>query len=129
MTYTVVEAVAGPTMVLTPDTTVYTGTAVLDRDGLAFVRAGEPPQDFGFFVPDTHPLGEDEEAPSAFGEAFLMAIAQNTGHVRHMLGVEQVTAGFLPDPRGGPARWLHLGGLAFASSQIRIGYRITVQNQ
>ena len=44
----------------------------------------------------------------------------------YQLRVEQVTAAYLPDPRGGAARWLHCGGTTYAARPIRIGYRVTV---
>jgi hypothetical protein len=44
-------------------------------------------------------------------------------------GIQQVTAAYLPDPRGGTSRWLHLGGMAHAPIPFRIAYRVTVQRR
>jgi hypothetical protein len=114
-------------LALTPAVTVFTGTARLGQDGLAMVRRGEPPQDFGFFLPDAQPLEEAAEPPQAWAEAHLMVILSTSHSARYTLGVEQVTAAYLPDPRGGAARWLHLGGMAYAPIPFRIGYRVTAQ--
>lgn len=124
MTYAVLEAVPNPPLRLTPTTTVFSGTVRLGKEGAGFVVRGQAPEDFGFFVPDTPPLDGAGQAPQVWAEMHLMFL--DIIDARYQLGVDRVTAGYLPDPRGGTARWLHCSGTASAARPIRAGYRITV---
>lgn len=124
MTYAVLEAIPYPPLRLTPTTTVFSGTVRLGREGAGFVVRGQPPEDFGFFVPETPPLEGAGEAPQVWAEMYLMYL--DIIDARYQLGVDRVSAGYLPDPRGGAARWLHCSGMASAARPIRAGYRITV---
>jgi len=124
MTYAVLETVPNPPLPLTPTTTVFSGTVKLGRQGISYAKKDEPAQEFGFFVPDAPPLDAAAGLPSTWAEAYLMhLIVTNT---RQEIGVERVSAGYLPDPRGGTARWLHCAGLVHAPFPIRLGYRVTV---
>jgi hypothetical protein len=58
-----------------------------------------------------------------------MAVISTAHSARYDLGIQQVTAAYLPDPRGGTSRWLHLGGMAHAPIPFRIAYRVTVQRR
>jgi hypothetical protein len=124
MTYAILEATPNPLLHLTPTTTVFTGTVKLGRQGASYAMRGQPAQEFSFFVPDAPPLDEAADPPPVWAEAHLMHMM--TTNTRQEIGVDQVTAAYLPDPRGGTARWLHCSGLAHAPFNIRIGYRITV---
>lgn len=123
MTYAVLEAVPSPSLRLTSTTTVFSGTVRLGKEEKVFVVRGQPPEGFGFFVPDAPPLDGTGEAPQVWAEMHLMFL--DIIDVRYV-GVDRVTAGYLPDPRGGTARWLHCSGMASAPHPIRVGYRITV---
>lgn len=114
-----------PQLQVSPTTTVYSGTVRLGNEGgLGISRAGQPPTEYGFFVPDAPPWNETAEPPQVWAEAHLMLLRMVD--TRFEMGVERATAGYLPDPRGGSARWLHCGVLAYAPFPIRVGYRITV---
>jgi hypothetical protein len=104
---------------------MYSGTVRLgDTSGVAVSRAGKPPEEYGFFVPDAPPWDGVGESPSAWAEAHLMVLRMVD--TRFEMGVDRVTAGYLPDPRGGTAHWLHCGALAYAPFPMRIGYRVIV---
>jgi hypothetical protein len=124
MTLAILELIPNTPLPLTPTTTVFSGTVRLGKEGLSAVVRGQPPDDFGFFIPDAPPLDEAAEAPPVLAELHLMFL--DLIDARYQLGVDQVTAAYLPDPRGGTARWLHCGGRASAARPIRIGYRVTV---
>lgn len=124
MTCAILQITPSLALPLTPTTTVFSGTVRLGKEGMAYVVRGQPPEDFGFFVPDAPPLEEAAEAPQVWAEVHLMFL--DIIDARYQLGVDHVTAGYLPDPRGGTARWLHCSGRASAARPIRIGYRITV---
>jgi hypothetical protein len=129
MTYAVLEVAANPTLVIAPTTRVFTGMVKLGAEGVAIVQRGQAGQGFGFFLPEQMPLDEGAEEPRVWAEAYLMAVVM-VGHpgMRFDLGVDQVTASYQPDPRGGAARWLHLGGVVSAPVPLRLGYRVTVQD-
>lgn len=119
------EVSAHPQLQLSPTTTVYSGTVRLGSDGAVIVsRAGKPPEEYGFFIPDAPPWNETAEPPHAWAEAHLMLLRMID--TRFEMGVERATAGYLADPRGGHARWLHCSVLAYAPFPIRVGYRVTV---
>lgn len=124
MTYAVLETIPNPPLSLTPTTTVFSGTVKLGRQGLSYAMRGEPAQEFGFFVPDAPPLDAAAGPPTIWAEAYLMHLMVTNN--RQEIGVERVSAGYLPDPRGGTARWLHCGGLVHAPFPLRLGYRVTV---
>jgi hypothetical protein len=122
MTHAILEVAPNLPMPFSPTTTVYSGTVRLG--GTTSVARDRTPEDFGFFIPDAPPLDEAAEAPQVWAEVNLMLLEILNTH--HHTGVDQVTAAYLPDPRGGTARWLHCGGTAFAPCPLRIAYRITV---
>jgi hypothetical protein len=128
MTYSVSNLLAHPPLTLSTTTTVFTGTATLGTEGAAVVMRGQAGQPFGFFLPGTEPVEEGAETPAAWAEVYLIAMVM-IGHpgMRVDVGVDQIAATFQPDPRGGTARWLHLGGVASAPLPLRIGYRVTLQ--
>lgn len=125
MTYQVSDLMANPALDL-GSVTIYSGTLRLSRSGIAMVKSGEPAQPFGFFLPDATPLdGSAPQPERLIAEAWLMVCrSHGSGNI---MGVEQVSASYEPDPRGGTARWLQLAGTAHAGLGIKIGYRITVQ--
>lgn len=125
MSYDILELQAQPPLVLTPTTTVYTGTVRLGQQGARFVQSGQAGQEFGFFVPEVPPLAEAAEPPAVWPEVYV--VLATFMQPSYELGVDRVVAAFLPDPRGGSARWLHCGGMAYAPYPVVIGYRITVQ--
>lgn len=128
MTHEVLEVTANPPLELTAATTVYTGTVRLGRQGaMHLVVRGQPLEEFGFFVPEAPPLADAAEQPAVWAEVNLMFAS--IIDARYEMGVDRVTAGYLADPRGGTARWLHCGGMAHAPTPIRISYRITVQQR
>lgn len=124
MPLAILELTPHPPLPFTPTTTVYTGTVRLGKQGMSAVVRGQPPEEFGFFIPNAPPLDEAAEAPRVLAELHLMSL--DIIDARYQLGVDQVTAAYLPDPRGGAVRWLHCGGTASAARPIRIGYRVTV---
>jgi hypothetical protein len=124
MTLGILEVAPHPPLPLTSTTTVFSGTARLGKEGMAYVVRGQVPEEFGFFIPDAPPLDEAAPVPRVLAEAHLMFL--DIIDARYQTGVDRVTAAYLPDPRGGPARWLHCSGTACAARPIRIGYRITV---
>ena len=123
MAYAVLALTPNPQLRLSPTVTVFSGTAQLGRQGVSYTVKGRPAEDFGFFVPDAPALAEGVEPPQLLAEASLMV--SRSVEARADVGVVQVTASYLADPRGGPARWLHFGGLAHADFPIPIGYRVT----
>jgi hypothetical protein len=119
----VLEVATNPRLQVPPATTLYSGTVRLGgADTIS--RAGQPPKEYGFFVPDAPPWDRTTEPPQAWAEAHLMLLRMVD--TRFEMGVERATAGYLADPRGGTARWLHCSVLAHAPFPIRIGYRVTV---
>lgn len=124
MTYAVLETVPNPPLPLTSTTTVFSGTVKLGRQGISYAKKGEPAEEFGFFIPDALPLDAAAGLPSTWAEVHLMHLMVT--NTRQEIGVERVSAGYLPDPRGGTARWLHCSGLVHAPFPIRLGYRVTV---
>lgn len=124
MAYAVLALTPNPQLRLSPTVTVFSGTAQLGRQGVSYAVKGRPAEDFGFFVPDAPALAEGVEPPQLLAEAALMV--SRSIEARTDMGVVQVNASYLADPRGGPARWLHVGGLAHAGFPIQIGYRVTV---
>lgn len=125
MTYQVSELFANPVLEV-GSLTVHSGTARVARPGVAMVRSGEPAQPFAFFLPDAKPLDEAAAGPDrVLAEAWLMVCrSHGSGNV---MGVEQVGASYVPDPRGGTARWLQLTGTAHAGFGIKIGYRVMLE--
>lgn len=123
MTDAVSEVTANPQVHVSSTTIQYSGTVRLGRED-PFSRAGQPPQEYSFFIPDAPPWDEPAESPQAWAEAHLMLLRMVD--TRFEMGVERVTAGYVADPRGGTARWLHCTVLAYAPFPIRIGYRVTV---
>jgi hypothetical protein len=123
------DVVAHPPLVLSPTTTVYTGTVRLGSGGVAVVVRGQQSgQQFGFFLPETTPLAEGAATPTLRAEAYLTSLVMvGAPGARFDLGVDQVVASYQPDPRGGSARWLHLSGVVSAPLQLQLGYRVTVQ--
>lgn len=74
MAYQVLESVAHPVLVLTPTTSVYTGSIRLGpTGGLIMQVPGAPAEEFGHFLPDVPPLPPGEPEPGVWAEA---AIAQ-----------------------------------------------------
>jgi hypothetical protein len=128
MTNSVSDVVAHPPLVLSPTTTVFTGTVKVGSGGVAVVMRGQSGQQFGFFLPGTTPLAEGAETPAVWAEAYLMSLVMvGAPGARFDLGVDQLVASYQPDPRGGSARWLHLGGVVSAPVPLQLGYRVTVQ--
>ena len=104
---------------------VHSGHARVGRAGAAMVKRGEPAAPFSFWVPDAAPLARGAEAPATIAvEVWLMqGQAANTGN---LIGLEQVSASFEPDPREAGSRWLLVSGTAHAGFPITIGYRVTL---
>ncbi|NUT36398.1 MAG: hypothetical protein HOV79_25360 [Hamadaea sp.] len=129
MAFDILEVVPHPLLQLAPGIVVHTGTVRIGRaSGMVVLRSGGPPEEFGFFLPDVAPLAEGAAEPRLWAEAYLMVAVQAGTSGIYPIGVEQARAAYLPDPRGGGQRWLHLGGLAHAASGVRVGYRITEQS-
>jgi hypothetical protein len=127
VTLEILELKAQPPLVLTPTTTVYNGMFRVGQRGPRMMTSGGAGQQFGFFVPEVPPLDETDEPPAAWPEVYL--VLATVMQPSYDLGIEEVTAAYLPDPRGGTARWLHCGGMAHAPYPVRLGYRITVQHR
>lgn len=125
MAYQVSDVIPNPVMEI-GGVSVYSGTAKVSRAGLAMAKSGEPPQPFGFFLPDAAQLDDGAAEPvGILAEAWLMMCrSHSSGNV---MGLDRVGASYAPDPRGGTARWLQLHGTAQAGFGITIGYRVTVQ--
>ncbi|MFD3704738.1 hypothetical protein ACFWUP_16500 [Nocardia sp. NPDC058658] len=115
-----------PPLQLTPSCTIHTGTVRLTTTGKFFQSLRAPADEFGVFVPDVAPLLDTAAEPRIWAEAHVMCTmsAPASGYPS---GVDHVRAAYLPDPRGGPARWLHLGGAVFNPKGMTLSYRITVQ--
>jgi hypothetical protein len=127
MAYQVLESVAHPVLVLTPTTSVYTGSIRLGpTGGLIMQAAGAPAEEFGHFLPDVPPLAAGEPEPGVWAEAAI-AQAVIAGSKAFPVGVQQVRASYVADPRGGDSRWLMLQGGAHAMGGLVIAYRVTVQ--
>lgn len=105
-------------------TSIYSGVARVGQPGM--VVAGAPAEQFGFWVPEAPPLEDPAAIAGLVADAWLMGFTPKS-NMRQPIGVEQVRADYLPDPRGGPSRWLHLSGTAYAANGITIGFRITAQ--
>lgn len=122
----ILEMTAHPPLRFTPTTTLHSGTFRVGQSGPRMIMSGSTGQEFGFFVPEVPPLDETVEPPSIWPEVYLMV--STVMQPSYEVGVERVNAAYLPDPRGGTARWLHCGGIAYAPYPVRLGYRITVQH-
>jgi hypothetical protein len=130
MALEVSELVPNAVVRLGASVTVHSGTVLVGgTGGVIIVRTEAPPDDFGFFVPDAAPLSEGETEPQVVAEAYLMRLTLVGTSSRHMQGIDRVAAAYLPDPRGGTARWLHLSGAAHAAAAIRIAYRVTLADR
>jgi len=127
MAYEILESSGRPPLILTPTTTVYSGSFRVGPRGRVVVQVrGADAEPFTFWLPDAPPLSPGEPEPGVWAEAFLVQ-AVITGDSGFPVGVRGVSVGFAPDPRGGPARWLLLQGGAFATGGLVVGYRVTVQ--
>ncbi|WP_020524457.1 hypothetical protein [Catelliglobosispora koreensis] len=128
MAIQVAEVTPNAVLSLGTAVTVHSGTAQLggSQGAVVVVRSGGAPEEFGFYVPDATPLAEGEAEPVAVAEVSLMALTSLGTSTLHVQGVDRVTAAFVPDPRGGTARWLYLSGAAHAAAAMRIGYRVTL---
>ncbi|MEU2032909.1 hypothetical protein [Nocardia amamiensis] len=121
------ELQPAPPLRLTPECLVHTGTARLFVTGMLVQTSSAPPEPFGFFVPDAAALPDTAPEPQVWAEAFLMtAVSTSTSGV-FPFGVAHINATYLPDPRGGTHRWLHVGGAAHIGRELRLGYRVTVR--
>jgi hypothetical protein len=127
VTFEILELNAHPPLVLTPMTTAYGGTLRVGQQGPRMITSGSTGREFGFFVPEVPPLDETLEPPATWAEVYLMLAT--VMQPSYELGIDRVTAAYLPDPRGGTARWLHCGGLTHAPYPVLLGYRITVQRR
>jgi len=127
--YQVLESVAHPPLVLTPATTVYTGTIRIGpTSGFIVQIHGAAAEEFGHFPPDVPPLLAGHPEPAVWVETSI-ALGVIAGDGAFPLGVQHVRAGYVPDPRGGDARWLMVHGAAHAMGGLVLNYRITVQQR
>ncbi len=109
--------------------TVHTGQAVIVTDAGMMVSSsgGDNGGPIGFFVPEVPPLAGDATAPEVIAEVYLVGVVVHSFAGRDTnYGVSDVTAAYVPDPRGGDARWLSLTCTARAVRGLRIGYRVTL---
>jgi hypothetical protein len=125
VTFEILQLNPHPPLVLTPTTTVYSGTLRIGQQGPRMMMSGSTGQEFGFFLPEVPPLDETFEPPATWPEVYLMLAT--VMQPSYELGMDGVTAAYLPDPRGGTARWLHCSGIVHAPYPVLLGYRITVQ--
>lgn len=119
------ELQPAPPLHLTPHCVVHTGTVRLFVPGTLIHTAAAPAEQFGFFLPNTHPLPEDACEPYLWSEMHLMTADAAAGDVP--FGITHTEAAYVPDPRAGLHRWLHLTAAAHPARELRLGYRITVQ--
>ncbi len=115
-----------PPLHLTPNCVVHTGTVRLFVTDTLVHTAGVPAERFGFFLPNTHPLPEDASEPCLWAEMHLMTAAI-TASGDFPFGIIHTQAAYVPDPRAGLHRWLHLTAAAHPARELRLGYRVTVQ--
>lgn len=127
--YEVLELAPQPPLSLTPTTIVYSGVVRIGQNSrIQVYRSNEPATEFGFYPPDVPALPEGAPPPQVWAEAQVMWFVPGTQSSGHFpIGVERVHAGYVPDPRGGPMRWLLVSGAAHASAGLRLAYRITIQ--
>jgi hypothetical protein len=108
---------------------VFTGEAVVvtQATGLRIITGALPREPCGLFVPDARPIEPHETPVIAQAEAYLCGVIIN-GNVDKQsgYGVGEAAAAFVPDPRGGPMRWLQLTFTATTLVALRMGYRITM---
>ncbi|WP_327098836.1 hypothetical protein OIE68_08540 [Nocardia vinacea] len=121
------ELQPAPPLHLTPNCVVYTGTVRLFVTGTLIHTSGAPAEPFGFFLPNTRPLPEDAPEPNLWAEMHLMTATAAAASGNFPFGITHTQAAYVPDPRAGLHRWLHLTAAAHPARELRLGYRVTAQ--
>jgi hypothetical protein len=109
--------------------TVYCGEAVVtsQASGLRIITGALPREPCALFVPDAPPVDGQQPVQVAMAEAYLCGVIIN-GQVQQQAGygVGEAAAQYVPDPRGGPLRWLQVSFTVTTLVAVRMGYRVTV---
>lgn len=108
---------------------VHTGEAVLttQSSGIRMISGMLPREPGALFVPDARPIEPHEEPQVALAEVYLCGIVvEGQIHQKAGYGVGEAGAAYVPDPRGGPLRWLQLTFTITTLVAVRLAYRVTL---